>query len=298
MCDDFTREQEDAALARMESMRGISRRQFAALGGAAAIAACAPAEGEALTIADAGMVEKTVNFETADGTADAFFVHPGSGTFPAVILWPDIAGLREAYHMMAKRLAGAGFAVLAINQYYRSAKAPVLGSFMEWRTEEGRAKLAPMIEQLGPDPVMRDAKAAVAFLDAQAAVDTSMGIGSCGYCMGGPFTVFTAAAVPERVKAAASFHGGGLVRDNAQSPHKLLDQTKAHYLFAIAQNDDARSPDDKQVLKDAATAAGVMAEVEVYAADHGWCTLDSPVYDKGEAERAWGRMLKLYEDAL
>ena len=292
MCDDFTREQEDAAIARMS----ISRRQFAALSGAAAIAACAPAESDASDAPAPGMVESTVTFPTADGTADAYFVYPGSGTFPAVILWPDIAGLREAYQMMAKRLASAGFAVLAMNQYYRSAKAPVLGSFMEWRTDEGRAKLRPMIDQIGSDAVMRDAAAAVTFLDAQDAVDSTMGIGSCGYCMGGPFTVYSAAAVPDRIKAAASFHGGGLIRDDDQSPHKLLAQTKAHYLFAVAQNDDTRSPDDKQTLKDAATAAGVMAEVEVYAADHGWCALDSPVYDKGEAERAWGRMLVLFEN--
>lgn len=297
MCDDFTLEQEEAALKRMK----LNRREFAArasaLGGAAAVTACAPtAEGALAAPPEGTTVGKTVEFASEDGTIDAFFVHPvGEEKHPGVILWPDIAGLREAYHIMATRLAEAGYAVLAMNQYYRNAKAPVLGSFMEWRTDAGRAKLRPMIDNLGSQAVMRDAKAAVAFLDAQAAVDTSRGIGSNGYCMGGPFTVYSTSAVPGRVKAAASFHGGGLVRDDEDSPHKLMQKTQASYLIAVAENDDERRPDDKVALREAADASGRPAEIEVYPAPHGWCTIDSPVYDKAEADRAWERMLVLFK---
>lgn len=304
MCDDFTKEQEDEAIRRMK----LSRRQFAALSGTAAIAACAPNEVDAVSGSDPGssssreplLLTKAseVSFTTADGTMDAYFVHPHPGTTrkksPAVIMWPDIAGLREAYQIMATRLAEQGYAVLAVNQYYRDAKAPVLGSFMEWRTDAGRAKLRPMIDNIDSFAIRRDARAAVEFLDAQDAVDTSRGIGSCGYCMGGPFTVYSTAAVPDRVKAAASFHGGGLVRDDAESPHKLMQKTQASYLFAIAQNDDAKAPGDKTALREASESSGRPAEIEVYNADHGWCTIDSPVYDEGEAERAKARMLALF----
>ncbi|MDN3647204.1 dienelactone hydrolase family protein [Pontixanthobacter aestiaquae] len=295
MCDDSTIEQEDAALKRMK----LSRREFAAragaLGGAGAIAACAPTDANLAAPPEGTTVGRNVEFTSQDGTIDAFFVHPaGDEKHPGVILWPDIAGLREAYEITATRLAEAGYAVLAMNQYYRNAKAPVLGSFMEWRTDEGRAKLRPMINNLSSDAVMRDAKAAVAFLDAQDAVDTSRGVGSNGYCMGGPFTVYSTAAVPGRVKAAASFHGGGLVRDDDASPHRLMQTTQASYLFAIAEDDDAKAPNDKVELRTAADASGRPAEIEVYPAPHGWCTIDSPVYDKEQAERAWARMLVLF----
>jgi carboxymethylenebutenolidase len=291
MCDDFTAIDEEAALARFGARTGLSRRDFAATGALAALAGCmtAPeaAEGPALS-------ERMVTFATPDGTADAFFVHPARGKHPGVILWPDIAGLRDAYQVMARRLAQAGYAVLVVNQYYRSAPAPILNSISEWRTPAGQEKLKPMIPLLSPEAITRDAKAFVAFLDQQKAVDKRRGIGSNGYCMGGPFTVRTAAAVPGRVKAAASFHGGGLVTDKPDSPHRLLASTTASYLIAVARNDDTRAPTDKDTFRAAAQAAGRPAEVEVYAADHGWCTLDAPVYDKAEAERAWGRMLALF----
>jgi carboxymethylenebutenolidase len=196
---------------------------------------------------------------------------------------------------MARRLAGAGYAVLVVNHYYRSAPAPIFASISEWRTPEGQAKLKPMLAALSPAGAVSDARAFVAWLDGQKAVNTRRGIGTQGYCMGGPFAVRTAATVPERIKAAASFHGGGLVTAAPDSPHRLLAQTRASYLIAVARNDDARAPGDKDAFRDAAKIAGRAAEVEVYAADHGWCTLDSPVYDKAEAERAWERLLVLYK---
>lgn len=288
MCDEFTAPQEEAALA----AKGLSRREFAAIGAAGVLAACTGGTSEAK--GKLALKEEAVTFATPDGTADGFFVHPARGKHPGVLLWPDIAGLRDAYKAMARRLAGAGYAVLVINHYYRSAPAPIMATMAEWRTPEGQAKLKPMIAAITPAGTTRDAKAAIAFLDAQKAVDTRRGIGTNGYCMGGPYTVRTAAAVPGRVRAAASFHGAGLVTDAPDSPHRLLASTKASFLFAIARNDDARAPGDKDALREAAKMAGRPAEIEVYNADHGWCTLDAPIYDKAEAERAWGRLLALY----
>lgn len=289
MCDEFTVHEEDTALA----AKGFSRREFAAIGAAGVLAACTGGESSAQD--GAALTEAMVSIKTADGTADAFFVHPAKGKHPGVLLWPDIAGLRDAYKQMGRRLAAQGYAVLVVNHYYRSSPAPIMQTMAEWRTPEGQAKLQPMIAAISPAGTMRDAKAFVAWLDGQGCVDTARGIGTNGYCMGGPYTVRTAAAVPDRVRAAASFHGAALVTNAADSPHRLLAQTKANYLFAIARNDDARSPGDKDALREAAKAAGRPAEIEVYAADHGWCTLDAPVYDKAEAERAWGRMLALYK---
>lgn len=273
----------------------LSRREFAALGtavGAGALAGCT--RSVAAASANGDLQERTVEITTADGVADAFFVHPVKGAHPGVIMWPDIAGLREAKKVMARRLAAAGYAVLCVNQYYRGGPAPVMESFSEYRTPEGQAKIKPLREALTSAAITRDAAAYVGFLDGDAAVDKARGIGSNGYCMGGPFTVRTAAAVPGRVGAAASLHGGGLATDAPDSPHRLLAATKASYLFAVARNDDAQDPGVKDKLRAAADAAKRTAEIEVYAADHGWCVPDSPAYDPTEADRAWQRMLALF----
>lgn len=294
MCDEAT-EHDNAAFA-------LNRRQFAAMGAGAAMLAVAPgcvASPGPVPAADAlATTSRAVTIQTPDGNADAFFVHPATGRHPAVILWPDIAGLRDAYRTMATRLAAAGYAVLVVNQYYRSSPAPVLKDFAEWRTPAGQDKLKPMIAAITPAGTVSDAGAFVGWLDAQAPVDTARRIGAAGYCMGGPFTVRTALAHPARVGAAASFHGASLVNEAPDSPHAVLARTKAAYLFAIAQNDDQRSPADKDRLREAAAAAGRPAEIEVYPAQHGWCTIDSPVYDQVQAERAWDRMLALYKANL
>lgn len=290
MCDDFTDRAAEAALARGAAASGVSRRQFAALGTAAALAGYAGAA----CAAEARVIESDVQVPTPDGTSDCFFVHPIKGTHPGIILWPDIGGLRDAKKAMARHLAAAGYAVLAVNPYYRSARAPVMESFAEFRTPEGRAKVMPMVALLTSEAVSRDGAAYAAFLDTQKAVDRRRGIGTQGYCMGGPFAVRTAAAAPGRVKAAASFHGGGLVTDKPDSPHKLLAATQASYLFAIARNDDTKAPTDKDTLRAAAAEAHRPAEITVYPADHGWCVPDSPVYDRVEADRAWERLLALY----
>ena len=292
MCDDLTVLAEDRALARM----GISRRDFGLAGGATVLWAgmVAAAEASQGPGGAPALAESMVTIATADGSADAFFVHPGRGRHPAVLLWPDIAGLREAYKIMARRLAQAGFAVLAVNHYYRSAPAPVMSGFAEWRTPEGQAKLKPMIAAINPARTSADAVAFTGWLDRQAAVDTRRKIGTVGFCMGGPYTVRTAAAVPARVGAAASMHGGGLVGAAPDSPVRLIARTNASFFFAIGRNDDAGAPGDKDALRAAADAAHRPAVIVVYNADHGWTTIDTPMYDHAEAEKAWARMLALF----
>jgi carboxymethylenebutenolidase len=288
MCDDLTAIEEEQALA----AKGFSRREFAAIGAAGVLAACTGGESQAKGRA---IKEAMVSVPTPDGSADAFFVHPAKGKYPAVILWPDVAGLRDAYMEMARRLAANGFAVLAVNHYYRAAKAPLLNSIAEWRSPAGQEKLKPAIATLSPDNTVRDAAAFVAWLDKQGAVNKRKAIGTQGYCQTGSFAIRSAAALPGRIKAAASFHGGGLVTDKPDSPHRLFAKSQAGFLIAIARNDDARAPTDKDALRAAAKESGRPVEVEVYNADHGWCTLDAPVYDKAEADRAWARLLALYK---
>jgi len=287
MCDDLTAAAEDAVRIRA----GLTRRAFGITGGATALWASGVATA---ATAGASLVETTVTVATPDGKADAFFVHPATGKHPGVLLWPDIGGLRDAYKVMARRLAQAGYAVLVVNQYYRNAPAPVLKTFMEWRTSEGQATLKPMIAAINPARTTSDAAAFVKFLDAQPSVDTRRKLGTAGYCMGGPYTVRTAFAAPARVGAAASIHGGNLVSDAPDSPVRLIAHTRAAFLFAIGRNDDARAPGDKDALRKAAAAAHRPAEIEVYPADHGWTTIDAPMYDAAQAEKAWARMLALF----
>jgi len=295
MCDEHTDREDEIWLAN----RAVSRRKFGALGAGAMALVALP--GCMSTTADqagptttAQTNERMVSIPTPDGTCDALFVYPAKGRHPAIVMWPDVAGLRDAYKTMARRLAAAGYAVLAVNQYYRAGTAPFVATMTDWRTPEGQAKLAPGIATLSPANTRRDAAAVVAWLDRQASVDTRRKIGMAGYCQTGSFTLRSAAALPQRIGAAASFHGGGLVTDKPDSPHLLFASMSAASLIAIAQNDDARDPGAKTALRNAADQAGRKAEIEVYPAQHGWCTLDSPVYDEVEAERAWSRMLALF----
>lgn len=297
MCDDFT----ESDNARWLAAQAVTRRGFGKLGAGAAAMAALPGCMTSPSAGPGGRLEtsaQSVTVTTPDGEADGWFVHPGSGRHPAVILWPDIAGLRDAYKTMGERLAGEGYAVLVVNQYYRSAKAPILGTMAEWRTPEGQARIKPMIGAITLPGIASDAAAFVNWLDRQGAVDTGRKIAALGYCMTGPYTLRTAAAVPARVGAACSFHGADLANDTPDSPHLLIPRLNAALLIAIAQNDDERQPEDKDVLRRAAAAASKKAEIEVYAAQHGWCTIDSPVYDAAQAERAWGRMLATLKENL
>ncbi len=295
MCD-------ERQLAGMAKRSGaMNRRNFTAMGGAALLAGCASGgEGAATQEAAAsgsspgsGIVRTEVSIPTPAGTADATFCHPASGKHPAIIMWPDIAGVRPASQQMAERLAGEGYAVLHPNPYYRSVKGQQFADFASFMNEEGFSKVGPWREQNTPDAVMADSRAFVAWLDAQDAVDTARGIGANGHCMTGSWAFYAAAAVPGRVKAAASMHGGGLVTDSPQSPHRML-QPGTSYLAAISQDDDAKQPEARQALREAAAAVGAPIEVIVYPADHGWTVLDSPSYDREQAEKAWAQMLDLY----
>lgn len=291
MCDEDTVADNETFLARAGD---VTRRGFAAIG-AAALAACATS---AETAAQ-GVAEADVVIPTPDGAADCYFVHPAAGKHPAILVWPDIVGLRPAFRMMGKRLAEAGYAVLVVNPYYRQAKAPVLPEGASFQDPAVRAKLMPLAQSLSPETNKIDAIAFVSWLDAQEAVDTARKIGTTGYCMGGAMTIRTAAARADRIGAGAAFHGGnGLATDQPNSPHLLIAQTKARYLYCIAQNDDQSRPEVKTMLKEAYAKAGLPAEIEVYPALHGWCALDSAVYNHDEAERAWARQLALFEQAL
>lgn len=273
--------------------KGVTRRGFAATGALAGLAACTSmSSGEGA----GGLTESMVSVPTGDGTMDAFFVHPAKPA-PAVILWPDIAGVREAKKAMARRLAGAGYAVIVPNPYFRDVPAAQFADFADFVAQKGFEKVTPWRAKLSHETIARDARALVTWLDGQDAVDTRRAIGNQGYCMTGGYTIYSAAALPQRVKAAASFHGGGLVTDKPTSPHRML-QSGTGYLIAIARDDDAKQPTAKDELRKAADGAGVQAEIEVYPADHGWCVPDSPAYDAVQADRAWGRLLALYQRKL
>ncbi len=267
----------------------VTRKQFGALLGAG-VAMLLPRAANA-----AAVIEADVNVATPDGAADCYFVHPASGTAAGVLVWPDIFGLRPAFRQMGKRLAESGYAVLVVNPFYRVKKAPT--------AEAGAAtpvvQLIPLARALTETTQMTDAKAFIGWLDSQESVARNRKIGTQGYCMGGPIAFRTAAAVPERVGAVASFHGGGLVTDQPNSPHLQAAKSKAQFLIAIAENDDARSPNDKTILKETFAKANLAAEIEVYAgAAHGWCPPDSHVYNEPQAEKAWSRLLELYGKAL
>jgi carboxymethylenebutenolidase len=280
MCDqDYSNELQPGAL---------SRREFGKIGLGVSFAAMLPAVANA-----AEVTESEVTIKTPDGSCDAHFVHPKAGASAAVLVWPDIFGLRDGFRQMGKRLAESGYAVLTVNPFYRKQKAP---------TAQGTAftpELAAMMNALTPDGEVSDARAFIAWLDAQKAVDTKKKIGTTGYCMGGPIVLRTAAAVPTRVGAGATFHGAALTTKDATSPHLQIAKSKASYLIAIADNDDQKDPTSKDILKQTFADAKLSAEIEVYkGAQHGWCAIDTAAYNKELAEKAWSRMLALFSKAL
>jgi carboxymethylenebutenolidase len=267
----------------------VTRRQFGVLVGAG-VALMLPRVVNAVAV-----TESDVNVTTPDGTADCYFVRPSSGTGAGVLMWPDIFGLRPAFRQMGKRLAESGYAVLVVNPFYRVKKAPT--------AEKGGAtpidQVRPFAQGLNETTQMTDAKAFIGWLDQQPSVAKNRKMGTQGYCMSGPFAFRTAAAMPDRIGAVASFHGGGLVTTAPNSPHLQAAQSHAQFLVAIAENDDQRSPNDKTAMKEAFAKANLPAEIEVYAgAAHGWCPPDSQVYNEPQAEKAWSRLLALYGKAL
>ena len=277
-----------------ETGADMTRRRFGLLAAGAGLLAAFPRAANAVDVK-----EQDVMVKTPDGTAEAYFAHPASGKAPAVLVWPDAFGLRPAFKQMGKRLAEQGYAVLIPNPYYRTAKMPALPEGLDFSKPDDRAQIMKLMQTLSPETNLTDAKAFIGYIDAQAAVDTKRKMGTTGYCMGGPMTMRTAAAHPDRVGAAGSFHGGGLVTKEANSPHLLVPKMKAQYLFAIAENDDKSQPDAKTALKEAFDAAKLKAEIEVYAGTlHGWCPPDAAVYNKDQAEKAWSRLLATFKSGL
>jgi carboxymethylenebutenolidase len=245
------------------------------------------------------VVETDVMVPTPDGSADAALFYPaGAGSWPAVLMWPDILGLRPVFREMARRLAGEGYVVLVPNPFYRTKRAPVVTAAFDFNKPEDRAKLMGLKDALTDAAIDRDANAFIAFLDKQKQTNRSKGAGVQGYCFSGPFAFHTAAVRSDRIRAVATFHGGGLVTKDASSPHLLIPKTRASFVVAIARNDDQKQPEAKDVLKKTFAEANRPAIVEVYPADHGWCVPGSQPYDQAAAEKAWGELLRLYRSTL
>jgi len=291
MCDELTEHSNEDFF----SSGNLSRRGFGVMS-MAALAACATSPEGAVAVA-----ERNVTITSADGVIDAHYVAPTSGRHPAVLVWPDIMGLRPAFEVMGKRLAESGYAVLTVNPFYRSQAGRVIADGESFSQPEVRSRLIPLMQAATSDPenTRKDATAAIAWLDRQKEVDTRKGIGTTGYCMGGPLVMRTMAFAPDRVRAGGSFHGGGLVTAAPTSPHLLVPQMKAKaVLIAVAQNDDAQDPTVKDKVKAAFDAQNIPAEVEVYPAQHGWCPPDSQVFDQAQADRAWERLLATFQAGL
>jgi carboxymethylenebutenolidase len=290
--------------ANAEAPNELSRREFVAISIGAGIAVAA---GSA-SAAELPVTEKNVEIKMPDGVCDAAFIYPTSGSHPAVLIWPDAFGLRPSMRDIGKRIAAEGYAVLVPNPFYRVKKAPVIDdpSSFSFQNQADMAKLTPLMASINaPGAAEKDAPAFVAWLDTQPQVNKAKKVGTQGYCMGGALVVRTAATLPDRVGAGASFHGGGLVTANPNSPHLLAPKIKARMYFGVAKNDDERQPDAKDKLREAFAAAKVPAEIEVYPAQHGWCVMDmpkqangEPIYSKPDAEKAWGKLVALYKAGL
>jgi carboxymethylenebutenolidase len=290
MCDEHFAED----LKKYQGKGGLTRREFGTLSAGLGMSMLLPSSAGAVDV-----TESDIDVKTPDGVADCYFVHPVKGAYAGVLMWPDILGLRPAFRQMGKRLAESGYSVLVVNPFYRQKRAPIAPPGASFADDATRKIIMPLAQSLNATTHFTDAKAFVAWLDSQPAVDKTRKLGTAGYCMGGPITMRTAAAVPDRVGAGASFHGAALVTDGPDSPHLLVPKMKAQYLFAIAENDDQRQPEAKNVLREAFAKAALPAEIEVYAgAAHGWCPPDSAVYNEAQAERAWSRMLVLFKKAL
>ena len=296
MCDENT-ENDNAT---RPAHATLTRRRFNGLTVAAALMAVLPTVANANANANAETVsESEVVIPTPDGEADCYFVHPATGSHAGVVIWPDILGLRPAFRALGRRLAESGYAVLVVNPFYRSAPAPVVPEGSTFQDPQVRSVVMGMRELLTPEAQRNDASAFVGFLDSHPAVDTRRRVGVMGYCMGGPIVMRAAAELPGRVGAAASFHGGGLATDDGDSPHLLIPAMTADFLIAVAENDHERQPGVNDILRASFAEADLKAEIEVYeGALHGWCVPDSPVYDEAKAERAWTRLLALFEKAL
>ena len=290
MCDENTVQDAEQA----GNTDAITRREFNTLAAGAAVVFSLPPVANAKSVSSSD-----VKIATPDGSCDAFFVHPTEGKHPAVLIWPDILALRASFTAMATRLAESGYAVLCINPYYRDSVAPVVETGESFQDASTQKKVLPMYRNLSPETHRTDARAFVDWLDAQSAVDTARPIGTMGYCMGGPMVMRAAAERSDRIGAGCAYHPVSLATEDDDSPHLLIPKLNGQFLIALAENDDERNPDDKSVLRETFANAGLTAEVTVFeGALHGWCVLDSRVYNEASAEVAWAKTLNLFEAAL
>jgi carboxymethylenebutenolidase len=275
----------------------LTRRAMLLSIGAAAAAGSMPAFAE-----DPGarkVTERNVTVKTADGSADAaLFAPEGKGKWPAVLMWPDILGLRPVFREMGRRLAAQGYVVLVPNPYYRAQKAPVVEGPFDFNSKEDMGRIRKFREGLTDAMVDRDSAAYVKYLSAQPQTDRRRKMGVQGYCMSGPISFRTAAVRPDRIGAVATFHPGALVTDKPSSPHLLIPKSRAAYLVIIAKNDAEKMPKEKPNLDAAFAKAKKSAKVEISSANHGWTVAGSQTYDEQEAERAWAELLRFYRAHL
>lgn len=290
MCNERTVKENEEFLS---SKSDLSRRQLGKAAAGAGLAMMLPPVANAQDI-----TESYIDITTPDGVADSFFVRPSTGQHPAVLIWTDILGLRPAFEMMARRLAQSGYSVLVPNPFYRGARAPVVEEGASFQDPAVRDTVFPLFGMLNEQTHFTDAAAFIEFLDTQDSVDSSRKMGTTGYCMGGPMVMRTVGS-STRMGAGGTFHGGGLATDEDNSPHLLIPQMDASMLICVAANDDEEEPEVKNILREAFAADNVPAEIEVYEGTlHGWCPPDSAVYHEAQAERAWSRLLNLFENAL
>ena len=277
----------------------VTRRTLLLTLGAVAAASGVPVPAFAADPGARPVSEKDVTVKTADGNADAALFYPsGKGKWPAVLMWPDILGLRPVFREMGKRLAAQGYVVLVVNPYYRARKAPVVEGAFDFNSKDDMAKIMAFRQGLTDAMVDRDSAAYVTFLDAQPQTDKRKKAGVQGYCMSGPISFRTAAARPDRIGAVAAFHPGALVTDKPSSSHLLIPKSRASYLVIIAKNDAEKMPKEKPDLDAAFKAARRPAKVEISSANHGWTVAGSQTYDEKEAERAWAQLLPFYRANL
>ena len=277
----------------------VTRRTMLLTLGAVAAASGVPVPAFAEDAGAKPVTERDVTVKTADGSADAALFYPtGKGKWPAVLMWPDILGLRPVFREMGKRLAAQGYVVLVPNPYYRAKKAPIVEGAFDFGSKDDMAKLMVFKNGLTDPMVDRDSAAYVTFLDAQPQTDRKRKAGVQGYCMSGPISFRTAAARPDRIGAVATFHPGALVTDKPSSPHLLIPKSRAAYLVIIARNDADKMPKEKPDLDAAFAKAKKPAKVEISSANHGWTVAGSQTYDEKEAERAWAELLPFYRAHL
>jgi carboxymethylenebutenolidase len=240
-----------------------------------------------------------VQISTPDGTCPAsLHVPEGDGPWPGVLLFPDAGGARETMRVMADRLAGMGYVALVPDVYYREGEWTPFDIATVFSDENERGRLSGFMSRLTRDRIVSDTGAYLDYLLSRPEV-VGTAAGTTGYCMGGRLSLITAGAHPDKVGAAASFHGGRIaVEDDPESPHLAANRISATVYVAGAEDDGSFTPEQAQLLDSALTEAGVPHTVEFYPAKHGFAVPDNPTYDAAAEDRHWKALEALYRSAL